>query len=131
MQGTITPPQAAKSQHDASTGTIPMLDAPGKDQNKAKIRVLDITSAHRRVLTISPGETQRFETLDITLERCWLGPPGDIRQAAALVEIWDTPAGEERRRVYYGWIIQSQPEVSAIAHPHYDVVLEGCVEKHS
>ena len=69
-----------------------------------------------------------FGTLDVTVRRCWKAPPEEMPENKVLLEIWEQKPGEERKRIFFGWMFSSSPGVSALEHPVYDIIVLECIK---
>lgn len=82
------------------------------------LRVLDKITSEVRDVTLRNGETQQVGLLRITLGECRYpanNPSGDAF-AMVSVQYRDDPVP-----VFRGWMIASEPSISAMEHPRYDV----------
>lgn len=91
--------------------------------NGATIKGLDRINGVVREIQIAPGETVRYERLDIMLRECRY-PVGDEKgDAFAYLTIRDI-RGDEMS--FEGWMFASSPALSALDHPRYDVWVTNC-----
>src|ERR1700676_911443 len=67
-----------------------------------------------------------FGTLAIVVRDCERSAPEEQPENAAFVEIYETRPGEEKRRLFSGWMFSSSPALSALEHPVYDLNLLEC-----
>jgi len=72
------------------------------------------------------GRTVAFGTLSIVVRDCQKSAPEEQPENAAFVEIYENRPGEERLRLFSGWMFSSSPALSALEHPVYDVNLLEC-----
>src|SRR5205085_1112111 len=72
------------------------------------------------------GQTVGFGTLSIVVRDCEKSAPEEQPENAAFVEITESRPGEERLRLFGGWMFSSSPALSALEHPVYDVNLLEC-----
>jgi hypothetical protein len=72
------------------------------------------------------GQTANFGTLSIVVRDCEKSAPEERPENAAFVEIYETRPGEEKRRLFSGWMFSSSPALSALEHPVYDLNLLEC-----
>ena len=87
------------------------------------LRVLDKITGVVRDIELRTGEERRVGLLTIRLGECrfpTLNPSGD-----AYEQITVTYQGQEEP-VFEGWIIASNPAISALEHPRYDVWALRC-----
>jgi hypothetical protein len=68
----------------------------------------------------------QFGTLSIIVRDCEQSPPEDPPENAAFIQIYETPPGEDTKRLFSGWMFSSSPALSGLEHPVYDVTLLGC-----
>src|SRR5271170_1733864 len=92
----------------------------------AILQGLDKISARTSRIEAPVGATVQFGTLSIVVHDCEQSPPEGPPENAAFVQIFETPAGEEKKRLFSGWIFSSSPALSELEHPVYDVTLLAC-----
>jgi hypothetical protein len=68
----------------------------------------------------------RFGTLSIRVRDCEKNPPEETPESAAFLEIDELRPGEDKARLFSGWMFASSPALSALEHPVYDVNLLDC-----
>jgi len=72
------------------------------------------------------GQAVSFGTLSIVVRDCEKSAPEDRPENAAFVQVYESRPGEDRLRLFSGWMFSSSPALSALEHPVYDVNLLGC-----
>ncbi len=87
---------------------------------------LDKVAARVSTFKDRVGETARLGTLEVIARTCVTRPPEEQPESAAFVEIFDTPQGKPRAKVFSGWMFASSPALSALDHPVYDVWVLRC-----
>lgn len=92
----------------------------------AILQGLDKTSARTSRIEAPVGSTVEFGTLSIVVRDCEQSPPEDSPENAAFLQIYETPPGEETKRLFSGWMFSSSPALSELEHPVYDVTLLAC-----
>ncbi|MGE0723647.1 MAG: DUF2155 domain-containing protein [Alphaproteobacteria bacterium] len=92
----------------------------------AVLQALDKILGRTSEVVAEVGETIKFGTLDITVRACRKRPPEEPPESAAFLEIDDQRPGEDKRRVFTGWMFASSPAVSAMEHPVFDVWVKDC-----
>jgi hypothetical protein len=92
----------------------------------AQLQGLDKITARVSQFNAPVGETVRFGTLSIIVRDCRRSPPEERPENAAFVEIYESRPGEEKERLFSGWMFSSSPALSALEHPVYDVNLLEC-----
>lgn len=92
----------------------------------AVLQGLDKISARISRIEAPVGATVKFGTLSIDVRDCEQSPPEDPPENAAFIQIYETPPGEDTKRVFSGWMFSSSPAISELEHPVYDVTLLSC-----
>jgi hypothetical protein len=92
----------------------------------AILQGLDKISARTSKIEAPVGATIHFGTLSIDVRDCEQSPPEDPPENAAFLQIYETPPGEDTKRLFSGWIFSSSPALSELEHPVYDVTLLSC-----
>ena len=89
----------------------------------AELRALDKVDGRTATLTVPVGQSVTFGSLTIVVQACDVRPPDQPEDATARLVITDSHAGEPG---FSGWILRSDPAVSMLEHPVYDVRVVGC-----
>ena len=92
----------------------------------ALLQGLDKITAGVSTFEAPVGTPVRFGTLSILVHDCEKAPPEDPPESAAFLEIDELRPGEDRVRVFSGWMFASSPALSALEHPVYDVNVLDC-----
>jgi hypothetical protein len=92
----------------------------------AELQGLDKVAARVSQIEAPVGRSVNFGTLSILVRDCETSPPEDPPNNAAFLQIYETPLGEETKRLFSGWMFSSSPAISQLEHPVYDVTLLGC-----
>ena len=92
----------------------------------AQMQGLDKITARVSQFNAPVGQTVRFGTLSVTVRDCRRSPPEERPENAAFVEIYESRPGEEKERLFSGWMFSSSPALSALDHAVYDVNLLAC-----
>ncbi len=92
----------------------------------AVLEGLDKITARVSRFEVLVGKTASFFTLSVAVRECEKSAPEDRPENAAFVEIYENRPGEERSRLFSGWMFSSSPALSALEHPVYDVNLLEC-----
>src|SRR5215467_1284441 len=92
----------------------------------AVLQGLDQISARMSRFEAPVGASIHFGTLLITVRDCEQSAPEDTPENAAFMQIYETPPGEDTKRLFSGWMFSSSPAISQLEHPVYDVTLLGC-----
>jgi hypothetical protein len=92
----------------------------------AILQGLDKISARTSKIEAPVGATVQFGTLSIIVRDCEQNPPEAPPENAAFLQIYETSPGEDKKRLFSGWMFSSSPALSELEHPVYDVTLLGC-----
>jgi hypothetical protein len=92
----------------------------------AVMQGLDKITARISRFDIPVGKPASFFTLSVVVRDCERSAPEDRPENAAFVEIYENRPGEERFRLFSGWMFSSSPALSALEHPVYDLNLLEC-----
>ena len=92
----------------------------------AVMQGLDKITARISRFDVPVGKSANFFTLSIEVRECQRSAPEDRPENAAFVEIYENRPGEEKSRLFSGWMFSSSPALSALEHPVYDVNLLEC-----
>ncbi len=72
------------------------------------------------------NSTINFGTLQIKVIKCLKTPPEELPEAVAFLEIHEDKAKNLAHIVFKGWMFSSNPSISALEHPVYDVWVKDC-----
>lgn len=95
-------------------------------RDEAILQGLNKITARTSELKVKLGDFIRFGNLKIILHACWKSPPEEEPENKALLEVWEEIPGEQRIKIFSGWMFSSSPLISAPQHPVYDVTLVKC-----
>src|ERR1700680_4914834 len=92
----------------------------------AILQGLDKVAARVSRIESPVGSSVTFGTLSILVRDCETAPPDAAPDSAAFIQIYETPPGEQTKRLFSGWMFSSSPALSGLEHPVYDVTLLAC-----
>ena len=92
-------------------------------QGTAELQVLDKANAQNALLTVKVGQEAHFGSLNIQVQACSSRPPDQPRDAAAFLTITDSIPDAPGFR---GWMLATNPSLSMLQHPIYDVRVVAC-----
>ncbi|HEV2187834.1 MAG TPA: DUF2155 domain-containing protein [Stellaceae bacterium] len=92
----------------------------------AVLQGLDKVAAKVSQIVAPVGSSVTFGTLSILVRDCETAPPDAPPDNAAFIQIYETPPGEQTKRLFSGWMFSSSPALSGLEHPVYDVTLLAC-----
>jgi hypothetical protein len=92
-------------------------------RGEAVLQALDKVNARNQTFNVRVGASARFGSLTIAVQSCVVRPPDQPADAAAFLVVTDATPGSP---AFHGWMFQSDPAVSMLQHPIYDVRVLGC-----
>jgi len=95
-------------------------------ENRVVLRALDKITARITEFELEIGEELRFGTLSLVARYCRTRPPIEPPETFAFLEIDDLKRGDQKERVFEGWMVASSPALNALEHPVYDVWVINC-----
>ena len=109
--------------------TSPEEDPLKNYTNMVVLQGLNKITARTSLLEVEVGSDISFGTLQIMARQCWRAPADEAPDNKSLLEIWEQKPGEEKTRLFNGWMLSSSPAVSALEHPVYDITVIECKNK--
>jgi hypothetical protein len=89
----------------------------------ATLQALDKVNARAQTITVKVGDIGHFGSLDIAVRGCLVRTSDRPTDATALLVIRDQHADAPS---FSGWMLRSEPSISMLAHPIYDIRVNGC-----
>lgn len=97
------------------------------DATTVYFRGLNKVTGRSSRFTGTVGQTVKFGTLDIRIRRCQLSRPTEPPERGAFLQIYEKSLKSDKvNRVFSGWMFSSNPALSAMEHPVYDVWITDC-----
>jgi len=99
--------------------------------NAVVLRTLDKVTATTKDYTVRIGDELTYGSLTVAVKHCEKKPPEDVPETYAFLQIDDLKldgkgdAGE-KERVFSGWMMASNPAISALDHSVYDIWVIDC-----
>ncbi|WP_026941579.1 DUF2155 domain-containing protein [Hellea balneolensis] len=95
------------------------------------LRTLDKVTATTKDYTVKIGEELKYGSLTVAVKHCEKKPPEDVPETYAFLQIDDLKLdgkGDEgeQERVFSGWMLASNPAISALDHGVYDIWVIDC-----
>lgn len=94
---------------------------------KMLLRGVDKITGRVRTMQAMVGSPLTFGTLTIIPERCLTKPQEEMPENAAFLRVFESNKENEKKSVFKGWMFSSNPALSAMEHPIYDVWLLHCI----
>ena len=99
--------------------------------NAVVLRTLDKVTATTKDYTVKIGSELKYGSLTVAVKHCEKKPPEEVPETYAFIQIDDLKLdgkGEkgEQERVFSGWMLASNPAISALDHSVYDIWVIDC-----
>ena len=109
-------------------GTLFLISSVHADisTDSAVLRTMDKITGRVQKIKVNVGEQIKIGTLTVLLERCLKKPPEETPENAAFLTITDEDSPE--KVAFHGWMFSSNPALSAMEHPVYDIWVVSCGE---
>ncbi len=88
------------------------------------LQALDKTTGRTSFLTVNVGEPYEYGDLLVTVERCMKRPPEETPENSVFLNVSEKEGAE----IFHGWMFSSNPAISAMEHPVYDIWVVECKE---
>ena len=91
------------------------------------LQALDKTTGRTSFLTVKVGEPYEYGDLMIQVDKCMKRPPEETPENSAFINVIEKEGGE----VFKGWMFSSNPALSGMEHPVYDIWVIECKNKNA
>ncbi len=88
------------------------------------LRSMDKITGRVQKLEVAVGEQTKIGALTVLVDKCLKKPPEETPENAAFLTIMDEDTPE--KPVFHGWMFSSNPALSAMEHPVYDIWVVEC-----
>ena len=88
------------------------------------LRTMDKITGRVQKITVGVGEPTKVGSLTVLVDKCLKKPPEETPENAAFLTIMDEDASE--KPVFQGWMFSSNPALSAMEHPVFDIWVVEC-----
>jgi hypothetical protein len=122
-EGAVPPPPPASTTPPPKYAPAPSVPAVWLAQGSAMLQVLDKVDAQSSIVAIKAGGSAQYGPLTIAVRACDVSTPNEKPDATAFLDITDSHPDLPS---FHGWILKSDPSVSMLQHPIYDVRVLGC-----
>ena len=93
------------------------------------LRGVDKITGRVSTMTATVHRPLTFGTLTIVAERCLAKPQEEMPENAAFLKVYENTKEDPKKQVFNGWMFSSNPALSAMEHPIYDIWVLSCVNK--
>ena len=95
------------------------------------LRSVDKITGRTNTIEAPIGEAIKLGNLKITPQRCLKKPPEETPENAAFLLIEENTQDDDFDTVFNGWMFSSNPAISAMEHPVWDIWVLECVPDES
>lgn len=100
---------------------------PSLEADKGKLIVLNKITTKSTEYTLKIGEIKSFGSLSVELHKCIKATDPYNSNNWMLLTILDNKAEESDPLVFHGWVLSSNPSLSTLEHPVYEVIPLDCL----
>ena len=86
------------------------------------LQALDKTTGRTSFLTVTGGEPYTYGDLIVKVDKCMKHPPEETPENSAFINVSEKEGDE----IFNGWMFSSNPALSAMDHPVYDIWVVEC-----
>lgn len=95
---------------------------------KMVLRGVDKITGRVKTMQASINKPLTFGTLTIIPETCLTKPQEEMPENAVFLRVFETLKDNEKKEIFKGWMFSSNPALSAMEHPIYDIWLLNCIQ---
>lgn len=92
----------------------------------AVLRGLDKVTGRIKTFEIPVGGVGQFGRTFVAVESCFTHPPEESPENSAFLYIYEKSLKGENIELFKGWMFSSDPALSSMEHPVYDVWVLSC-----
>ena len=92
------------------------------ETRSALLQALDKTTGRTSFLTVKVGEPYAFGDLTVLVKKCMKRPPEETPENS----VYLTVSEAEDKPIFQGWMFSSNPALSSMEHPVYDIWVVEC-----
>lgn len=97
------------------------------ETNRMVLRGVDKVTGRVRTIEAEVGQLFHFGNLTIYPERCLTRPPEEAPENSVFLTITEPDYDQVYKIIFNGWMFSSNPALSAMEHPIYDLWVISCV----
>lgn len=110
-------------------GTVQTVLAADVATRQLVLRGVDKITGHVSTMMAVVNKPLTFGTLTIVPERCLTKPQEEMPENAAYLSIYEKTKDNPKAKVFNGWMFSSNPALSAMEHPIYDIWVLKCLNQ--
>ena len=97
-----------------------------KPMTGVRLRALDKITGRTQTFDAKIDEVLKFGSLFIRPRACNKSLPTEKPESASFLQVWEDTPEEEPTWIFSNWMFASNPALSAMEHPIYDIWLSRC-----
>lgn len=98
------------------------------ETSQVMLRGVDKVTGRTSTMVADIGEATSFGNLTILVQKCSKKPPEETPENAAFLLIEERDREGGQNIVFNGWMFSSNPALSAMEHPIYDIWVLECIQ---
>jgi hypothetical protein len=104
-------------------------NSPLMKMGQAELIILNKITAKSTRDVFRIGEVKFFGNLSIEVHKCVKSTDPFNSNNLILLTIFDNKIEDDNLSVFHGWIVSSNPSISTLEHPVYEVIAVNCISK--
>ncbi len=97
--------------------------------SRAELIILNKITAKQRREIFNLGEVRFFGNLSIKVHKCIKNTNSFNENNLMLLTVFDNKIDDDNLLVFHGWVVSSNPSLSTLEHPIYEVIPVDCVSE--
>ena len=93
------------------------------------LRGVDKITGRVSTMTATVNQPLQFGALTIVAHRCLTKPQEETPENAVFLNIYENTPDDPNQEVFKGWMFSSNPALSAMEHPIYDIWILKCINR--
>lgn len=128
----LTHDHAQKKQNSRLTDTKEIIEQ-SKDSGplirmpRARLIILNKITAKSSRALFNLGEVMFFGNLSVEVHKCIKSTDPFNENNLMLLTIFDNRIDDDNLSVFHGWVVSSNPSLSTLEHPVYEVIPVDCI----
>jgi hypothetical protein len=99
----------------------------GLKVGRAELIILNKITAKSVRVNIALGEVRFFGNLSVEVHRCIKNPDPMDNNNFMLLSAFDHKIDDDNVSIFHGWMLSSNPSVSTVEHPVYEIFPVNCI----
>lgn len=96
--------------------------------NKAQIVILNKITTKPYTLNVAVGKRYNFSSISYEVHKCAKSTDAYNLSNKMLVSVYDTKEKADNSLIFRGWMISTNPSISTIEHPVYELIPIKCID---